>query len=425
MTDNSVVQRRSESFPLSSHYPFNPLHFSILYHLLEILHCLWTRSGTGLPQESQTHICNTSAMAPFLVADPLFPTYELEAHNRTASYSKQSAVKTPRLRSPQSLQNMNSSGGPSIRDTGNRANQWSRRTSHSASLTDLDALVQDYEKLNFLKRCGTDGNTGSELPFPVKVDTLETPTVAEKISALARNHITDWQERKAEKRTNKRQQAWPSEQPYILPTNRRNNSRGCSCGPPGCCIFEKLAKEDREAEATAIAAAEEIVKSRRNSRQIIPIFGKTHYLTCTKSSKRKDKDKGKGKEVDSAKNGCSDIGRCSFREDPSDDEDQSSLSISSRIPWYPEFQTKPPPSCNCLLFKLGHGFSDGEIQKMRWFLDRIGRGLAVPGDWFEEETLCAAQRECRQWNILHPLRSQSLEYLAAFPSNGNFNSNSF
>ena len=355
--------------------------------------------------------------------------YELEAHNsRTVSYSKQPAAKAPRLRSPPFLQKGKCSGRRSIRDTGKGANRQSRRTSYSASLTDVDAFVGGHEKLAFLKRCATEGNIGCELPLPTKVDTKEALTMAEKISGFARNHITEWQEWRGKRAENhlKRQQTKPREQPGLLQTNRRNTPSGCSCGPPGCCIFEKLAKEDREIEAAeeaAIAAAEEILKNNHNRCQIVSIFGKTQYLICKKSSKGKNKDSGKGKKVDAAQNGDSDGEHCLSPQYISNDEYEAYPSASRRVAWHPEFQIKPPPSCNCLLFKLGHGFSDGEIQKMRWFLDRIGRGLAVPDDWVEDETQCAAQREGRRWNTLQPLRPQSLEYLAAFLFNEPFKSN--
>lgn len=330
------------------------------------------------------------------------------------------AAKAHQLRASTSLQKVKSSGGRSSGDAQEKAShRRRRRTSHSASLTEVDTLVGRLDKLDFSKSGATGENIESELSLVDEVDTQAGLTMVGRISALAKNPMIEWQgwrNKRAEKLLNRRQQIKPLKQSEILKTNQRKLPSGCSCGPPGSCIFEKAAKVARQAEE-AQEVAEQVEKDSRNSRQFISVFGKPQDLISRKSSKRKSKDKGKGKEVDTVNND-SDVELCSSGQLPSDEEDEEETSHAPRIPWHPEFQYKPPTACNCLLFKPNHGFSNGEIQKMRWFLDRIARELAVPEDWIEDETQSAAHREASRWNTLHPLRPRDLEYLLPSPSFG-------
>lgn len=315
--------------------------------------------------------------------------YELDAHSSgTAPPPKDPSVNAPYSRSSTSLQKVRSFGGWSNGD-GKKASRRSRRTSHSVSLTVVDSW---------------DGGRNAEAEIQGEC------TVVGKISALAKTPMIEWQgwkNKRAEKLLNKKQPAKSTEPSGGFTSSYRGKPGFCSCGPPGSCELDKAAKAEEATAATA--ATEETKKHTRSSRRAISVFGRSHSLVSRKSSNRKSKGKGKEKEVDTANNDTPE-------QSPSDAEDDTTSSALPRIPWHPEFQYKPRPSSNCLLFKPDHGFSDRQIQKMRWFVDRMARGLAVPEDWLEETTQSAGEREARQWNMLHPLKSWASVYSLSFHS---------
>ena len=314
--------------------------------------------------------------------------YELEAQNSgTASTPKDPSAKTPQSRSSTSLHKVKSFGGWSSGD-GKKASCRSRRTSHSVISTCVDTW---------------DGRYNEELEIQ------EEYTMVGKLSALAKTPMTEWQgwkNKRAEKLLSEKQPTKSARPSGGFTSSYRGNPGFCSCGPPGSCELEKAAKAE---EAHAAAAAQDIKENTRSSRRAMSVFGRTHSLVSRKSSNRKSLGKGKEKEVDTAMDDAP-------QQPPCDIEEDTTSSVLPRIPWHPEFQYKPRPSSNCLLLKPDHGFSDREIQKMRWFVDRMARGLAVPEDWFEEDTQSAGEREARRWNKLHPLNPWGLVYSPPFPS---------
>lgn len=156
--------------------------------------------------------------------------------------------------------------------------------------------------------------------------------------------------------------------------------------------FRRSPKKARETDNTVAAAVAETrikkVSWIRNPRHIMSAFTKRPDRVSGKLPNKKSK--GKNKEIELG--GESDI-----------EHSPSAGAFLLRRPWNPVFQSKPPSSCNCLKLKPDHGFSYREIQKMRWFIDRMVQQIAQPEDWLEEETHFAAEQEIQVWSIMHPL----------------------
>lgn len=164
--------------------------------------------------------------------------------------------------------------------------------------------------------------------------------------------------------------------------------------------FKKSSKKARETDkAVATAMAERgIKKDTWSPRRIMSAFTKRKDSVSEKVSSGENRGKGKEKQVEATNE--MDVEHNIPQQVPSDDEDDLPLP---RRPWHPEFQAKPPPSCNCLKLKWNHEFSYKEIQKMRWFIDRMVRKVAQPEDWLGEETQSTAEREIQVWSIMNPL----------------------
>jgi hypothetical protein len=345
-------------------------------------------------------------MAPVVVPDPSFPLYEVELHDPTTT--TQPTAKLSQIRPSKSLSKVRSPFSKLNQDLGERAKLRNSQISYSGSLGNVDILDEDYTDLNILRREATEGNVGSRLPVIVEeVHPEEALTVMNKLSALAKNpviELQEWKNRRADKITTRKRQTKEGEPAGERRTNLEKQQGGCSCGPPGCCKLVK-ANEDIEDEEEYEEAdlASQTEKRARYPRQIITAFGKTQGMISRKTSRRK------GKRIDTARKGepsaeCDQL--------PLDEENEESSPTSPRIAWHPEFQYQPHPLCNCLLLSPRHEFSDEEIQKMRWFIDRMIRGLATPDEWLDDETQSAGNREAYRWNMIHPLRPRNLEYLS-------------
>lgn len=282
---------------------------------------------------------------------------------------------------------------------------------YSRSLGTIDILDDDYTHINVLRREAMEGNVGSRLPVVVEeVNSDETLTVMNKIYALAKNPVVElqeWKNRKSDKITTKRRVIKEGETAGERRRKMKMQQGGCSCGPPGCCELVK-ANEDIEEEEEYEEAdpASQVEKRARYSRQIITAFGKTQGMISRKTSRRK------GKKTETAKQhgtSTTEYGQLWLDEE---DEDEESLSPTPRIAWHPEFQYQPHPLCSYLLLSPQHEFSDQEIQRMRWFIDRMTRGLATPDEWLDDETQSAGKRESYRWDTIHPLRPDNLKYLS-------------
>lgn len=359
-----------------SHHPITTDSSFHLCHLLRTLVRKYIKYGNQVHSSNLKCITNNSAMAPFLVTNPLFPMYEMEAHNSNRiPRPKAAAAEVLPMPLSQSSRRESSSGERSGGDTEDRANRRTHRSSHSARLT---------------RRRTTEENIGNaRRRIVAESNTHEGLTMVRRISALAKTPMTEWQgwrNRRAEKIQNKSQET---------KTSVSSLQNDCTC-PGGICLPREAARMDleaREAQEAAEDAAEEAA------------------IAANKQIEKRDRDsskrKGKGKGKEDPNDEC-----FSPRQNPKNVEDEEKTTITRPriIAWYPESQYKPPPSCNRLLLSLDHGFSDGQIQKMRWFLNRMQRGLAVPDDWVEDETQAAGQREAHKWNFLHPLEPGGLMY---------------
>jgi hypothetical protein len=347
-------------------------------------------------------------MAPFLVPDPLLSVYEVEADSPGIGPQPRSQAAPSRLQSSNISDSVGSSLWRSSEDMERARLPYSRKPHSRSCDSVVDMLGGCYNTLELLGEMAAEENAGSGLPaIAEEAEHREYWTRFRKICALVKTPVTelhDWKGRRIERMVNKKYGAKAGDSTETLTAILEEQQSACSCGPAGTCKLYKASEDAKEAkEAEDATVADQVEKNTRYSRHISSALGRTGYLVHRKSSRRKGKEKEVIRRDDSA------ASRLPSRRLPQDEDDNSSPLL--RVPWYPEFQYQPRPLCNCLLFSPKHKFSDGEIQKMRWFLDRMTRGLATPDEWFLDETQSAGGREAYRWNFVHPLRSQDIKYL--------------
>lgn len=324
-------------------------------------------------------------MAPFLAANTFFPMYEIEAHHS-------SPTPYPRARAGKELQLQPS-------EPLHRVKSFNEKST---------GYMEDKENG---QNHQIENNVGNDLPFLVVESKTHGcfTTIGKILVKIPMAGWQAWKNKRAEKIASKSQPTKLGDSSKVLKPSSTFLQRDCSCSyPHDCCLCGWLAKERKEVEEAEKAAAAKYIESHRNSRWVISVFGKTRSLIPSKLSRWKTKGKGKGKEIDTARTEDLHAECHSSRQFLFDKGDGDITTPSQHIPWYPEFQSMPPLSCNCLLLKPDHEYLDWEIQKMRWFLDRVQVGRAGPSDWWQDGTQSCWERAALRWNYLHPLNSQPL-----------------